>query len=441
MNFLREAREDAWNDCNIDYNTRFHSFKIYSGILIHRTTHKIELEINHNYIYIIMAQVTESAPPAYLPKPQLLQSRQDRSVFYFTLADVDTSIANSLCRLISMDIPCVAIPTFPDENNQVDIRVNTTRHTNEIIKHRIGCIPIHITDLSIPLDNLRLEVDKQNDSEAIQYVTTDDFRIVNTNTDTELDKEEIRRIFPHDEITDEPILLARLRPRIRQEGKGEQLSFSATFSITNANESGRFTQASISSYAMTEDKERQEQEWDKELARLEEEATKQGTPMTDDQKEFEQQNWRLGKGKRVVIPNHFDMRVETIGVYSNEELVRLACSVMIDKLSNIEIMIQQGTLNVSEFKGGLRHGFEIKLENENYTLGKVLEYALYELYYRGRIQQVISYVGFYKQHPHDDYSILRVGFRDETTKGQLLQYMSVAVEELKKLYIVINNLI
>lgn len=388
-----------------------------------------------------MTQVTESAPPAYLPKPQLLQSRQDRSVFYFTLADVDTSVANSLCRLISMDIPCVAIPTFPDEHNQVNIRVNTTRHTNEILKHRIGCIPIHITDLSIPLENLRLEVDRRNDSEAIEYVTTDDFHIVNKNTETELDKDEVRRIFPHDEITDEPILLARLRPRIRQEGKGEELSFSATFSITNANESGRFTQASISSYAMTVDKDRQEQEWDKELARLEEEATKQGMPMTDEQKEFEQQNWLLGKGKRVIIPGHFDMRVETIGVYSNEELVRLACGVMLDKLSNIETLIQQQTLDISDFKGGLRYGFEIKLENENYTLGKVLEYALYELYYRGRIQQVISYIGFYKEHPHDTYSVLRVGFRDETTQGQLAQYVSVAVDELKKLYSSLNDLI
>jgi DNA-directed RNA polymerase subunit L len=388
-----------------------------------------------------MTQVTESAPPAYISKPQLLESRQDRNIFYFTLADVDTSVANSLCRLISMDIPCVAIPTFPDKNNQVDIRVNTTRHTNEILKHRIGCIPIHISDLSVPLENLRVEVDRRNDSEAIEYVTTDNFRIVNKNTETELDKDEVRRIFPHDEITDEPILLARLRPRIRQEGKGEELSFSATLSISNANESGRFTQASTSSYGMTVDKDRQEQEWDKELARLEEESSKQGIPMSDEQKEFEKQNWLLGKGKRITIPNHFDMRVETIGVYSNEELVRLACKVMLDKLSNIERLIQQHSLKISEFKGGLRYGFEITLENENYTLGKVLEYAMYELYYRGRIQKVISYIGFYKEHPHDTFSILRIGFREETNQEQLIQYIIVALDELKKLYSSLNDLV
>lgn len=382
-----------------------------------------------------------TTPPSYLPKPQVLQSRQDRSTLYFTLANVDTSIANSLCRLISMDIPCVVIKTFPHSENQVDIHLNTTRHNNEIIKQRLGCIPIHIKDVTSPIDSLRLKVDKINDSNAIQYVTTDDFRIFNTDTETFIDDEETRRIFPHDPITDEPILVARLRPKVRQEGKGESLSLTAKFNVSTANESGRYTQSCTSSYAMTVDDKRQAEEWDKELARLKEDAEKQGSPITEEQTELERMNWYLGKGKRIIIPNHFDMKVESIGVYSNEELVRSACTVMINKLDNIERMAKEQRLQIKNFKGGLRNGFEVVLEGENYTLGKSIEYAIYNMFYQGSVQQLVSYVGFYKQHPHDEDSILRIGFKNETTTQQVSQYILNAVDELKKLYIVINGLV
>ena len=49
--------------------------------------------------------------------------------------------------------------------------------------------------------------------------------------------------------------------------------------------------------------------------------------------------------------------------------------------------------------------------NEGYTLGKVLEYLLYEHYYKAKKE--LSYVGFRQHHPHDTDSMIRVAFHDD----------------------------
>ena len=53
----------------------------------------------------------------------------------------------------------------------------------------------------------------------------------------------------------------------------------------------------------------------------------------------------------------------------------------------------------------------LTLFNEDYTIGKVIEYILHYDYYLQ--EQVLSYVGFIKFHPHDDYSIIRMAYSDD----------------------------
>ena len=58
--------------------------------------------------------------------------------------------------------------------------------------------------------------------------------------------------------------------------------------------------------------------------------------------------------------------------------------------------------------------FDIILENEDYTMGKVIEYILYEKFYQG--DKTLSFCGFKKMHPHDSESILRLSF-SQPNKG------------------------
>ena len=89
----------------------------------------------------------------------------------------------------------------------------------------------------------------------------------------------------------------------------------------------------------------------------------------------------------------------------------------------------------------MSNSFDIILENEDYTIGKVIEYFLYTKFYETKI---LTFCGFKKMHPHDSYSIIRVAYKDaidkSTIKGQLkeciddsIQIFSIVKKEFLKL--------
>ena len=60
-------------------------------------------------------------------------------------------------------------------------------------------------------------------------------------------------------------------------------------------------------------------------------------------------------------------------------------------------------------KSTIPNCFDIILENEGYTLGKVIEHLLHDKFYeKGKI---LTYVGFQKPHPHIDTSLIRMAFK------------------------------
>ena len=79
----------------------------------------------------------------------------------FTLSNINVSIANGLRRTILSDIPVIAFKTFPHAENRAEFITNTSRFNNEILKQRLGCIPIHIPDLTMPYNELLVEIHKK----------------------------------------------------------------------------------------------------------------------------------------------------------------------------------------------------------------------------------------------------------------------------------------
>ena len=78
--------------------------------------------------------------------------------------------------------------------------VNTTRFNNEILKQRLGCIPIHIKDFD-DISSLQVEIDESNEADSIQYVTTKEFKIKNLTNDKYLDESFVKTIFPPNKMT------------------------------------------------------------------------------------------------------------------------------------------------------------------------------------------------------------------------------------------------
>ena len=348
--------------------------------------------------------------------PKITNLDENDEILTFTLSNVNVSIANALRRIILSDIPCVVFKTIPYENSKVNIEVNTTKFNNEIIKQRLSCIPIHISDKDFPIDDYIVEIDKTNNTNTIDYITTEDFKIKNVKLNNYVKEGTVQKIFPKNNITNRYIDFVVLNPKINETIDGEQLKLSCKLAIGTSKEESMFNVVSTCSYKFTQDPGLVENEWSKREKIL----IKEGK--IKEELEFLKQDWLLLDAKRLYIKDSFDFIIETIGIYENLKLVDLACNIMINKVNLFITSVQSNISLINESNTTLENCYDIKLENEDYTLGKVLEYILYERYFTEK--QILVYCGFLKKHPHQTFSIIRIAFKDIVENGDIIAVLS-----------------
>lgn len=363
-------------------------------------------------------------------KPRIdIISNIDDDELKFTLSGVNVSIANALRRIILSDIPIVVFRVSPSDKNKCNIIANTCGLNNEIVKQRLSCIPIHIKDVEeFPLNNYVVEVNVQNNTDTTMYVTTENFVIKDKMTDKILSKEENRKIFPPNDFTGDFIDFVRLKPKPSEEIPGKLINLTCEFDIGTAKEDGAYNVVSTCSYGNTIDEAVQEAK----LAQLKQQWKDAGKK--ESEIEFESTNWKLLEGKRFFKKDSFDFIIQTIGIHTNVELLIIAAKIMINKLKNFNDIIDKDELEIKVADNTMKNCFDIILEGEDYTLGKVIEYYLFEMYYN--ISE-LNYCGFKMLHPHDTYSLIRVAFpspvETSTIKGILKKCSITAIETFTKI--------
>lgn len=357
-----------------------------------------------------------------------LNSAHNDEMLMFTLSGVNVSLANAIRRTILSDIPLIVFRTTPYEQNKANIISNTSRLNNEILKQRLSCIPIHIKDVeNFPLKNYQLEVNIENITDTTMYVTTKDFVIKDLVTGKPISETKNREIFPANDYTGYFIDFVRLRPKISDELPGEKIHLTCDFSVGTAKEDGMFNAVSTCSYGFTIDTVAQEAILEKYKQTWKDEGK------TKEEIDFESKNWRLLDGLRVTKKDSFDFTVQTIGSYDNVELVHKACDILIDKLQYQDTLLEKDELKIEKAQNTMSNSFDIILENEDYTIGKALEYFMYTKFYETK---TLTFCGFKKMHPHDSYSIIRVAYKDavdkSTIKGHLQECIKESIEVFSK---------
>jgi len=367
--------------------------------------------------------------------PVIVNKTENDGVLSFTLSNTNVSIANALRRTMLADIPCVVFRTIPYSENRVSVDINTSRMNNELLKQRLSCIPIHISDTSFPINNYEVYLNVSNNTDTIIHVTTKDLQIKDITTDSFVVEQERDKIFPPNPLTNDYIEIVRLRPKISDDIPGEQIKFTAKFDFGTASENGSFNVVSCSTYANTPDPVAIHDEW------LAVASTLKTQGKTQEQIEFEKKDWMLLTGQRYTKPDSFDFQVETVGQYDNRNIVFRATHIMLDRIAKFRenIQVTQETV-IRPSETTLAHGFDITLENEGYTLGKAIEYILYEKHYtEHKGEKTIEYCGFLKPHPHTKHSIIRLGFISQVDRTIVVNYIIDACNELEKIYNKIAN--
>jgi DNA-directed RNA polymerase subunit L len=387
----------------------------------------------------------------------------------FTLENCNVSIANAVRRIILSDINTYVFKTFPHAENRANFTVNTTRLHNELLKQRLGCIPIHdvhtIEGFQNDYKNYVVEVDVKNESDTIRYVTTEDFKVKRAKNIEKLgggshddddvvyeylSESTVRKIFPPDSVSGEYIEFARLLPKLSSNVPcGEALAFTCTIEISNAKFDGMYNVAHTCSYSCTPDEKEIEKQWKAKEKGVREgfesgssaSAHASGSTVAEELASAKK-NWELLEAQRIFVADSFDFVIETVGVYTNVQLVTKSCDIMIKKCEKLLADMEHSSSNTgSENKIGIKNiiepanelttmknAFCINLVGEDYTLGKVIEFLLFSNYY-DKPDGVASFCGFKKPHPHALDSFIIVAFKEETELSKVQEYVSKVVSE------------
>lgn len=362
------------------------------------------------------------------PRVELTSKINDDELL-FTISGVNVSIANALRRIILSEIPQVVFRVSPNDKSKCNIITNTCGLNNEIVKHRLSCIPIHIKDIQeFPIKNYIMELNIQNNTDTSMVVTSKDFVIKDLVTGNPLAKDKMLEIFPANDITGDHIDFVRLKAKLAEELQGKSIHLTCEFDIGTAKEDGVYNVVSTCSYGNTIDEPAQEAN----LAKLKQKWKDEGKK--ENEIEFEVKNWKLLEGKRIFKNDSFDFIIQSIGVYTNVEILVNACKIMIDNLENLDSIIDKDEIEIKLSENTTSNCYDIILENEDYTIGKVLEYFLLTKFYE---RGILTFCGFKMLHPHDTYSLIRVAYKEPVEvsyiKGHLKECISHSVDVFKKI--------
>lgn len=374
-------------------------------------------------------QMTSSSMDSSIVPRIEIHSNPKNDELKFTLSGVNVSIANALRRIILSDIPIVVFRVSPNEKSKCSIIANTCGLNNEIVKHRLSCIPIHIKPVEdFPLKNYQLEVNVQNNTDTTIYVTTKDFIIKDLVSGKPLSMDATREIFPANDITGDFIDFVRLKAKPSDDIAAKSIHLTSEFDIGTAKEDAAYNVVSVCSYGNTIDSAAQEATLQQLKQKWKDEGKKES------EIEFEATNWKLLEGKRIFLKDSFDFVIQTIGIHTNAELVLMSCQIMMEKLQNMDSIIEKDELEIKLADNTMHNCFDIILENEDYTIGKVIEYFLLRKFWETRI---LTFCGFKMMHPHDTYSIIRVAYKEpveiSTIKGHLKECISDSIELYEKI--------
>lgn len=364
-------------------------------------------------------------------KPQISKVEEEAGCLKFTLSGISTSLANALRRSIINDIDTVVFRTETAGDSKCTIKVNTGRLHNEILKQRLSCIPVHSRDLDELPNKFLLEIDETNNDDHITFVTTEHFKIKDKSTGTYLTDVDRRRIFPPDLKTGQFIDFCRLRPKIG-DIPAEQIKLTCEFSVANTGINSMFNVVSKCAYGFTPDVKKANEAWEHIENKMKANAA------TEQEIQYKKTDFYLLDVQRYFVKDSFDFVVETVGVFPNPDLVKKGCRIMQDKLDALSAQIDEHTLHIEPSATTMNYCYDVVLENEDYTLGKAIEYYLYETYFVQ--EKKLSFCGFKKLHPHDSSSRLRLAYSTNVDINNIMSDIKNACRDLKEVYVEIYKM-
>jgi len=293
----------------------------------------------------------------------------------FIINDIDLAIINSIRRIILCEIPTIAF--YGEDEPTIEILYNNGPLHNEFMIHRIGLIPLHIDEIiteNYEDDDYKFELNIENKGNETINITTNNF--TGTYKDKILTKEDIKNIFPANNITKSHILITRLRPN-------EHIHLKANAIKRTGKLNASFSPVSLSNFSFIQnDKEYKDNILDRERNYIKNE---------------------YGDPKSILF------EIETINKLSYKYLFTKSIDIIIEKLEKIIEKLINKEIPI-EPVDNCENSFNFKIDNEDDTLGNLIQSILHNKYIRENNnynEYNCLYVGYICPHPLISELIIR----------------------------------
>lgn len=336
----------------------------------------------------------------------------------FDITGVHRYIPNSLRRTILSKIDSLVFKGFPHKDNNINITENSSRFHNEYLKHRIECIPIQISqyiNFDSYMNNYDYVLDVENTTTEKIIVTSADLKLHN------IKKDDIKRLNYLPNFDGNHIPICYLYPRISQTDPIEKLKLSISLTKGNASKNASWNVVSKCVFFNTEDVD---------------EIEKQASKIQDRSKQID---FRLLEAQRIYVDKSFKMNIVSVGIYTCPVIITLACDVLINTLSAIELEIDtteytnKNDLVIPNTNLIYLHTINkthiIRLENEDYTIGTLIENGLFN-------QPEVKTVAFLKEHAHDTYSFIKMTLNSDVVDeaDEFKRLLKVSIKSIISIY-------
>lgn len=295
----------------------------------------------------------------------LTNLKKTNDTLTMNINNVDVSFPNALRRIILSEVETVAFNTDEYLNSDLKILHNTTPLHNEFILHRLGLIPINITNTDeFNSSKYKFIINKENTSNSIINVTTQDFEVYDTETNTQLETEDF---FPRDPLTNEHILLLKLKPSISLGKPGEKIHIEGKASKSTGNKNARFSPACcvLHTYVFDEEKFKSAIK-EKNITNIEQFRIEEGE--------------RYFKTNENDEPSEFNFTIESVGIYQPEIILKNSLNVLAKKLldfkNNVSNIIEENsvieTIKIYPSLEKMK-AITIEVTDETHTLGNLVQ--------------------------------------------------------------------
>jgi len=337
----------------------------------------------------------------------------------FDIEHCDVSFANSLRRIMISETPTIAFDTVDFENSSLKVITNTGALHNEMLVHRLGMIPINISDpLMFDPTDYKFVLDVQNTGNTILDVTSGDFRVIDNKQNRDMD---VNEFFPTNPVTKDHILINRLKPNPGG-GEGEKIHIEGTAQMGIGKENSRWSPCSCVTYIYKKDPAKFESALSHHLS-----VKRETNPeLTVEQEGDIVNTFRINEEERYFYtdesnnPNIFEFYIESVGVILASKILDQSFDILVKKIekfrSAFDDHIRGGDSRVKIMESPtVMTAHDIIIDEEDHTLGFLLQS------YIDILVPEVKFVGYNNPHPLKKNIVLRIS----TAKNDISDIKSV----------------